>query len=400
MEITVEISGIRQGSISYESIPAFLLFVDNLGFETSWDSSQTLQLKPRASSKKVALSHGSSVTHSHRKRDLESLILKEMEGFLVHDGIEVTKKKKRNKIANTDLQMMVEVLEDKNAAKTQLDLSYTNHDSSHTWLDSLQRQVEASGFSFCARKKFESSSPQLQVTIRFPKKMETSERTMKLKQASMILTMGVLAYMNTHHPLSSFSLIPFNELSSFLSPPPTEIKDTSKTASHESNITSLPAEEMKIIEAEAYFDYHVLLHKEDSSKVKIMGSFHLKNTGTEALQNPVICFRISPVNSVKISGQILPPNVVETKGVQGDYGSKGWRYLNDSWHKEIQEKGEVWICPVHSLQIQPGHFESFQNIQMTLLQPEEHDKVSIQGFVFFNDNDLQIEANNQVSLSF
>jgi hypothetical protein len=231
-----------------------------------------------------------------------------------------------------------------------------------------------------------------------------------------MLVMGILARLQGDHPLSVLSYIPFNELP-FLGKDLTKAQQTGGTSietkksvpkNRESAVKKLREEkqrkekliEEKRREAEVFFDYQVLLDSNNSNKIMVLANLHIKNTGTEVLHNPSICLRSIPAESIKIAGQILPPDAAQARGVMNDEGTKGWKYMNDDWLEQAQEKGELWICPVQPMDILPRQVESFQNFQISILKPEEHKSVKVEAFVFFKEQGLEIPSNNRISLSF
>ena len=151
--------------------------------------------------------------------------------------------------------------------------------------------------------------------------------------------------------------------------------------------------------AEVYFDYHFLVDHQHS-KVQIFGSLHIKNTGTAVLRNPVICLKFQPGHQeMKMTGQILPKNYVETKAVVNREGVKGWQYLKENWFEDFEQKGELWICPIHELEIVPrenGVFVQFAN-QLSVYRREECYRRCL--CVFFRGR-IRYGANNRISWRF
>jgi hypothetical protein len=153
-----------------------------------------------------------------------------------------------------------------------------------------------------------------------------------------------------------------------------------------------------IKEAEVFFDYRLLIDKSDNKKIKVLGNLHIKNVGTEVLRNPVICLRAKPEESIKITGQILPPKVAQTFGVMSNEGPKGWKYMNDDWLEQTM-KGETWICPIQQMNIYPQQVESLSNLQINIFNLEEHETILVEAFVFFKEQELEFAANNHISIS-
>ncbi|RNB51725.1 hypothetical protein EDM57_22155 [Brevibacillus gelatini] len=154
------------------------------------------------------------------------------------------------------------------------------------------------------------------------------------------------------------------------------------------------------IAAEVFFDY-TLIHSDSAEKPYLLiGTLQVKNTGTEVLYNPIVCLRVTPADSIKMGGQILPPKLVETLAVQGSNGLKGWRYLDDDWFTQAMERGEYWIAPIQPVVIPPQSAEAFQNFQVSFLKQESGKAIVVEGIVLCNDQSVHFSANNRIAVSF
>lgn len=148
--------------------------------------------------------------------------------------------------------------------------------------------------------------------------------------------------------------------------------------------------------AEVFFDYHFLVEPQQS-KIQIFGSVQIKNSGTVPLRNPVICLKFKPGHQqMKITGQILPKNYVETKAVINREGIKGWRYLKENWYEDFEKKGELWICPIHEMEIFPGEKELLPNLQISFPY-SGGENVTVDAYVLFSGDGLECKANNRIS---
>jgi hypothetical protein len=156
----------------------------------------------------------------------------------------------------------------------------------------------------------------------------------------------------------------------------------------------------KRVEAEVFFDY-TLIHSDSSERpFLLIGTLQVKNTGTEALSNPIVCLRVTPPDSIKMGGQILPPKLVETLAIQDSGGMKGWRYLDDDWFSQAQERGEYWIAPIQPVLIEPKSTEAFQNFQISFLKQPSGQAVMVEGVVLCNNQEVNFSSNNRIAISF
>ena len=162
-----------------------------------------------------------------------------------------------------------------------------------------------------------------------------------------------------------------------------------------------PEIKRKIINAEVFFDYTILIPQSESElkDYLIEGNLYIKNTGNRALMNPVICIKITPVQSASLQGQIIPPKMVSSLGTKSMSGDKGWKYVYDDWRERVKTKGEYWISPIQVLQIPPGETIMF-NFKINFEQPKEGKSITAQGFVYFQEEKKQFPSNNQISFSF
>ncbi|WP_103110759.1 hypothetical protein [Brevibacillus reuszeri] len=209
------------------------------------------------------------------------------------------------------------------------------------------------------------------------------------------------------HPVESIQAVP---VVGFV-PEAVETVETVETVEQPEQLEQLEQLELPIqpvlvhpietrVEAEVFFDY-TLIHSDSEEKPYLLiGTLQVKNTGTEELYNPIVCLRVTPADSIKMGGQILPPKLVETMAVQGMNGLKGWRYLEDDWFTTAMERGEYWIAPIAPVSIAPKATESFQNFQISFLKQDAGKAVIVEGVVVCNNQEVHFSANNRIAVSF
>ncbi|MBT2617224.1 MULTISPECIES: hypothetical protein [unclassified Bacillus (in: firmicutes)] len=286
-----------------------------------------------------------------------------------------------------------------------LELIHNSKSANKKVLDIFHYECTRTGTKFKSNEVVRSSSnPFINIQIMYP--VITDEDFWKKlgEKYAMSITIGILARFHESSPLSALSLVPIEIFSNmFLHSEKTGVnlepamQKVKRLPEKKKFLLKKPAI-TKRKEAEVFLDYHIFIEElEERNKIKLIGDLHIKNIGTEVLRNPVICLRSSPSESIKISGQILPPNVAETLGVMKNEETKGWKYMNEEWFEEM-EKGETWICPIQSKNINPRQTESLTNLQISVLQPEENSNIRVEAFVFFKEQDLEISSSNQISL--
>lgn len=57
------------------------------------------------------------------------------------------------------------------------------------------------------------------------------------------------------------------------------------------------------------------------------------------------------------------------------------------------------MAPIHPVRIEPNTTEMFQNFQFSVTKPETGNTVTVEGYVFFQEQGLQFAANNRIALS-
>lgn len=155
----------------------------------------------------------------------------------------------------------------------------------------------------------------------------------------------------------------------------------------------------KIVSAHSYFDYNVLPNRK-LDKYTVKADFFIKNTGTAVLENPKLCFRVDPHDRVEIGGQILPPEMSELFSLQGQTGAQGWQYAGKDWLEKAYETGEYWIESIQPLQMAPGETIKVEGVQFSIESLDEQTAATIVGFVYVEGENLQIQSQNKILITF
>ncbi|YCI74848.1 hypothetical protein M1D47_14350 [Bacillus sp. R1-10] len=407
MDIEVKVGDKRAGAIPYESLPAFTYLFRELGFDVQPDTeNKKVQLSSALHGKRIVISSDYDVKYNtFRKHLLERKVLEYIQTFLSACGANVILIDEKEESERADFHLYFSLFEIPGIKEPILELIHNSKSANKKLLDIFHYECTRTGTKFKSNEVVRSANnPFINIQIMYP--VITSEDFWEKlgEKYAMSITIGILARFHESSPLSVLSLVPIEIFSNiFVHSENTEINlepamqkekrlpEKKKYLLKKSTIT-------KRKEAEVFLDYHIFIEElEERNKIKLIGNLHIKNIGTEILRNPVICLRSSPSESIKISGQILPPNVAETLGVMKNEETKGWKYMNDEWFEEM-ERGETWICPIQSKNINPRQTESLTNLQISVLQPEENSNIRVEAFVFFKEQDLEISSSNQISL--
>ncbi|MBO1000985.1 hypothetical protein IOC57_25065 [Bacillus sp. SD075] len=407
MDIKVEVGDKEAGTIPYESLPAFTYLFRELGFDVLPDTrNRKVQVCSALHGKKIVISSDYDVTfNTYRKGHLEKKVLEYIQTFLSACGAKVILKDEKKELESADFHVYFSLFEIPVINEPILELIHNSKTTNKKLLDIFHYECTRTGTKFKSNEVFRgANNPFINIQIMYPVITDEDFWEKLGEKYAMSITIGILARFQESSPLSVLSLVPIEIFSNMfvhsentgLTLEPTKQKEKRLPEKKKFLVKKPTIPKRK--EAEVFLDYHIYIeeHKE-RNKIKLIGNVHIKNIGTEVLRNPVICLRSTPSESIKISGQILPPNVAETLGVMKNEETKGWKYMNDEWFEEM-ENGETWICPIQSKNINPRQTESLTNLQISVLQPEENSNIRVEAFVFFKEQGLEVSSSNQISL--
>jgi hypothetical protein len=405
MDVIVNVQGQEKGKIPYESLAAFYLIFRELGYQVRFDSEhQKIDINSGLSGKQIFISQDENkMFDSFRKGKLEWEILEHIQKFLSGCGANVIIKNDRDISVKADLHVKLSLLQVPSIKQPILELTYDSTSMNQKWLDLFRNECWKAGIKFNANQAVNQIVPYTKVQLKYPEINDELFWNRFGANSTIIVAMGILARLQRDSPLSFLSNISLETFPILFGASLSKKQMNSDSTKVEQDVLDeqkLTIEKpSKIIrDAEVFFDYRLLIDKSDNKKIKVLGNLHIKNIGTEVLRNPVVCLRTTPEESVKITGQILPPNVVKTLGVMSNEGTKGWKYMNEDWFEQTI-KGENWICPIQEVTIYPQQIESLSNLQINIPNLEEQESILVEAFVFFQEQELEFAANNRISIS-
>jgi hypothetical protein len=458
MDVEVYYAGQRSGTIPYMSVPAFRLFCKQNGFQLRWDAEQKrIELDSGLKGRVCVLAVGKA----GKDASYECEILNRVQAFLSEYGAEVVIGEPA-KILKKDVAIRFSVKEIRASFSPKLIVFRSENESRRTLVDCLHHELKQTGINCVVKllREARSASSGIAVQFQLPQGTDEQQRKAYAECIAFFLASGILHYFLTGLRISPLSYLSRHLLKAFggrAAAEEADSADAAKNAGEETDAYSAagvneqqeaaPTEpleteaalgaqtidvqpdpdtaeartdeaepqvtvqeavplaetfrqaEARRLEAEVFFDYTVLRSDVENRPFLLIGNICVKNTGTEALYNPVVCLRADPPDSIKMGGQILPPNLVETLAVQSSAGIKGWRYLENDWFTQAKERGEYWMAPIHPVRIEPNTTEMFQNFQFSVTKPETGNTVTVEGYVFFQEQGLQFAANNRIALS-
>jgi hypothetical protein len=143
-----------------------------------------------------------------------------------------------------------------------------------------------------------------------------------------------------------------------------------------------------------YFDHSVIFTKARTGFVR--GSFYIENTGTKTLDNPYICFRFQPAESLAIKGKIISLIASPTKD---EMTQSIWMYMDNEWAEKAKERGEIWICPLRETQLKYGDRISLDDFQIPI-KSKIDENITVEAFVYYHKQNFRAKAVNHIAINF
>jgi len=425
MDVEVYYDGQRREAIPYSALPALRLFCQEQGFQLQWDpEAKRVDLGSGLKGKVFKLIAGGTDDDT----GLEYEVLSRATSFLRDVGAKpVLLEKGDESFRDSDAALRFSAKELPSLEESRLILFQGDDERRRRLLHHVFHEMKQSGIPCQIRiSKRAKTSNLLPIQWHVPSGLEGVKRSKLAEQIAISLVSGILRDVHAGQGISPISYLLPHLLQTFFgqvhkleeeeqkeqqAAPVEVVAAAPQEQKEEKQVIEGPLlpKEVKMptpimteqrMEAEVYFDYTLMHHDTENRPYLLIGSLIVKNTGTEALYNPVVCLRVNPVEGIKLGGQILPPNMVETLGVQGQGGAKGWKYMEDDWFEQAKERGEYWIAPIQPMVIPPKMSESFQNFQISFFQQEERTTITVEGVVMVNDQQLHFPANNRIAVSF
>jgi hypothetical protein len=149
----------------------------------------------------------------------------------------------------------------------------------------------------------------------------------------------------------------------------------------------------------AWFSYTVMLPDmdEEEREMTIIGNFIIKNTGGNALNNPIICIRTKPPQTVRLGGKI--GSVSHTALMIDGTNTEAWHYIYDNWKEKSMETGEHILKPNHCRLIEPGGNLTFAN-EMRISTTSEQSFIVVEGFFYCDEMKNGIPSLNNITVNF
>ncbi len=406
-DVKIQLNEEKKGVFAYHSLPIYRLFCEQLGLTTEWDQEKkTLQLTSSYYGKKIYLLPS-------EQNDTLSSILEASKTFLIQTGMKPSILPPKSSIpTDGELSLQLDINSKPTTSQTRFSIFYSGQ-TGKTWARFFQQECKKHGFSARINelnKKY--SIPTLELRCQ----CTTIDDTLQEK-ISFIIATSLLRGLSKDNLLSLLPLVSLESMKSFFTldqtvstlptikkkeqqPLPTTEK--TKPIEHSNTTVANPNPFAPVpFRLDACFDYQLVFPSSEEDDYLIIGNLHMKNTGLAALINPHIHLKVTPAGKIPLKGQIVPPKMTDTVGVQGFSGDSpvGWKYVEEDWFKKSKEHGEYQISPIQLIPIAPGETITFPNFQLSIPN-NSSGTVQIEGTVHFIDQKLQFPATNQIVLSF
>ncbi|THE12039.1 hypothetical protein E1I69_12810 [Bacillus timonensis] len=155
----------------------------------------------------------------------------------------------------------------------------------------------------------------------------------------------------------------------------------------------------KLVEAfaniQAHFAYSTILPSTEDDDITIIGDFMIKNTGTKALHDIIVCIKLAPRESGTLSGKIV--NKKSQSFIESEID---WVFLHENWKEKIKENGEYWIKYVDPNPLPPNDTIIFSQFGINLPKNEDSHSVVVDGFVYSKELPKGIFSLNKIIVNY
>ena len=351
----------KKDIIKYDFLPTFNLLCTKYGINTKLTNNK------------------SKINITEPTEDFDNIILKSKDkelcnkivSFLSQAGIEIEKEDSKDNI-NIEIEFKV-----KNSIKKINTNIYIN-DKSKVLAKNIKEELKKLNINCNIIKNIKTDDADCKIKFTTPTEVDKKFKD----EISFYISSAILNYIYNKSPLYFLKKIPEENFNTFLNALNLVKENKTETGS-----------------AEVYLDYNTIISKNNENILTIV-NIKIKNTGTESLYNPRVCISINPKEIIKISGQIVPPNMLSALSVYNGEDKVGWKYAEEDWLKIGKETGKYWIEPIEDMEIKPNSTESCC-FQASILQKnlEKNQLIAIDCDVEFKEQELKVSSNNKIAIT-
>jgi hypothetical protein len=190
-----------------------------------------------------------------------------------------------------------------------------------------------------------------------------------------------------------------NKLLSYEAALEEEKKQTNILKNQIKTLTSTPP---KIIKLQAFFNYSLIIPNQDEEEdLLVIGNFTVENIGTEPLQNIIICVRITPKQSGRLSGKIAtsPVDIQDSSSVHEQLATE-WTFVHNNWREKIKNEGEYWLKPVHHSVLEPNKVLQFSNFEIRFKKGKVQNATVVEGFAYCKEIPKGVTSLNNIIINY
>jgi hypothetical protein len=155
-----------------------------------------------------------------------------------------------------------------------------------------------------------------------------------------------------------------------------------------------------IVKLQAVFNYSLILPQtNDEEDIVIIGDFIVSNIGTEPLQDMIMCIRITPKETGKLSGKITTKPLKEENVFISNQSTIEWIFVYENWREKIKNDGEYWIKPAQKRTLMPNEELRFSNFDIRIEKTKKINSTVIDGFVYCKEIPNGVPSLNSIVIN-
>ncbi|QFT88426.1 hypothetical protein FIU87_07205 [Bacillus sp. THAF10] len=143
-----------------------------------------------------------------------------------------------------------------------------------------------------------------------------------------------------------------------------------------------------------YFNYAIILPDKDETNLTVIGDLHITNTGSQDIENLLLCLKLSPPHTASLSGKIATSNILKQ---DLDNQAVDWIFATDDWKTKIKNDGEYWICSTKSPHLSAGQTLSFKGFELSI-PSEAKGKLTLEAFIYGENLPNPFASKNKLSI--
>lgn len=159
----------------------------------------------------------------------------------------------------------------------------------------------------------------------------------------------------------------------------------------------------KSFDLQSLFTYTIILpdfELEEMKEIIVVGNYIVKNLGTKKINSPFICIKVDPHTSGSLSGKIKQKATNFGDKILDESVSQQWGYIYDNWKEKVRLEGEYWLKPLYTTELNPEEQLVFSNFTLAIQKPQNGNSVTIDGFVYSQEERDGSASLNQITLNF